>query len=395
VILDWVPSHFPTDAHGLGFFDGTHLYEHADPRIGFHPDWKSFIFNYSRNEVRSFIISSAVFWLDKYHIDAIRVDAVASMLYLDYSREDGEWIPNAYGGKENIAAISLLKRLNETVYENFPDVQMIAEESTDWPMVSKPTYLGGLGFGMKWNMGWMHDTLKYISTDPIHRRYSHNSITFSIIYTFNENFLLPLSHDEVVHGKGSLIGKMPGDEWQRFANLRLMYGYMYGHPGKKLLFMGCEFGQVREWGHDESLEWDVLRYPVHSGVQRLVKDLNRVYREEAALYELDFDTVGFEWIDFHDSEESIISFIRRGETTNEIILVVPNFTPVVRHNYRLGVPERGHWREILNTDAAEYNGSGQGNLGSVEAVDAECHSRPYSITVTLPPLSTVFFKWGG
>lgn len=395
VILDWVPSHFPTDAHGLGFFDGTHLYEHADPRIGFHPDWTSFIFNYSRNEVRSFLISSAVFWLDKYHVDGIRVDAVASMLYLDYSREDGEWIPNVYGGNENIAAISLLKRLNETVYENFPDVQTMAEESTDWPMVSKPTYLGGLGFGMKWSMGWMHDTLNYISKDPIHRKYSHSAITFSIMYAFNENFLLPFSHDEVVYGKGSLVGKMPGDEWQRFANLRLLCGYMYGHPGKKLLFMGCEFGQVSEWAHDESLDWNVLKYPVHRGAQRLIKDLNRVYREEPALYELDFDSAGFEWIDFCDWEDSVISFIRRGETTNEVILVISNFTPVVRHGYRLGVPESGRWKEILNTDALEYNGSGKGNLGSVKAVKAECHGRPYSIAVTLPPLSTVFFKWKG
>ncbi len=395
IILDWVPSHFPTDEYGLGYFDGTHLFEHADPRKGFHPDWSSFIFNYGRNEVKSFLISSALFWLDKYHIDGLRVDAVASMLYLDYSRNDKEWIPNQYGGRENLEAISFIKRLNEAAYHDYPDILMSAEESTAWPMVSKPTYVGGLGFSMKWNMGWMHDTLKYFSKDPIFRKFYHNQLTFSIWYAFTENFMLPLSHDEVVHGKGSLIGKMPGDEWQRFANLRLLYGYMFGHPGKKLLFMGCEFGQVREWVHEESLEWHVLQFGYHKGIHQWVKDLNNLYKSEKALHQLDFEQDGFEWIDFHDWEEGVISFIRKGSDTREIILVVCNLTPVFRTNYRVGVPEGGFWKEALNSDAAEYGGSGKGNMGGLNADYFPSHKRNFSLNLTLPPLSAVFFKWGG
>ncbi len=395
VLLDWVPSHFPGDEYGLAYFDGTHLFEHADPKKGFHPDWKSCIFNYGRNEVRSFLISSAIYWFDKYHIDGMRVDAVASMIYLDYSRKEGEWIPNEYGGRENIEAISFLKRLNEAVYHDFPDTQMIAEESTAWPMVSRPTYLGGLGFSMKWNMGWMHDTLKYFTQDPVYRKYSHNQLTFSIWYAFTENFMLPLSHDEVVHGKGSLIGKMPGDEWQRFANLRLLYGYMFSHPGKKLLFMGGEFGQVREWGHDDSLEWHVLDYPLHRGVQSWVRDLNLFYRSEPVMHELDFAPEGFEWIDFHDWEESVVSFIRKGKSTKDIILVVLNLTPVYREGYRIGVPEGGWWAEALNSDASVYAGSGKGNMGGAYAENRPAHGRDFSMSLTLPPLSAVFFKKQG
>ncbi|TAN63622.1 1,4-alpha-glucan branching protein GlgB [bacterium] len=394
VILDWVPSHFPSDGFGLAFFDGTHLYEHADPKKGFHPDWESCIFNYGRNEVRSFLISSAMYWLEKFHADGLRVDAVASMLYLDYSRKEGEWIPNEYGGRENIEAINFLKRLNEVVYSEFPDVQMMAEESTDWPMVSKPVHLGGLGFGMKWNMGWMHDTLKYFAIDPLFRKYHHNTLTFSIWYAFSENFALPLSHDEVVHGKGSLIGKMPGDAWQRHANLRLLYGYMFAHPGKKLIFMGGEFAQVKEWAHDESLEWHSLSFKHHSGVQQWVKDLNYLYKTEKALYETDFENDAFEWIDFRNWEESVISFIRKNRETGEMILVVFNFTPAIRHAYRLGAPCNGYWTEVLNSDADIYGGSGTGNLGGVLAKDTGAHSRPYSLTITLPPLSALFFKHG-
>ena len=392
VILDWVPSHFPTDEHGLAFFDGTHLYEHADTRKGFHPDWNSYIFNYGRNEVRNFLISSALFWLDKYHVDGLRVDAVASMLYLDYSRKEEEWIPNKYGGRENLEAIAFLRRFNEEVYKNYPDVQTIAEESTAWPMVSRPTYVGGLGFGIKWDMGWMHDTLQYISQDPNYRKYHHNNLTFRMLYAFSENFLLPLSHDEVAHGKGSLLGKMPGDDWQKFANLRLLLGYMYAQPGKKLLFMGGEFGQWQEWHHDQSLDWHLTSYQQHSQVQRWVEDLNRLYRSEPALYELDFEPAGFEWIDVNDFEQSVISFIRKGKSTDDVFLVVGNFTPVTRFNYMVGAPRGGFWKEIMNSDAQEYGGSGQGNLGGVEAATIPFHGRPYSLSLTLPPLAVVFFK---
>jgi len=392
VILDWVPSHFPNDEHGLGYFDGTHLYEHGDPRQGIHPDWNSFVFNHGRHEVRSFLSSSALFWLDKYHVDGLRVDAVASMLYLDYGRKEGEWIPNQYGGRENLEAIAFLRRLNEAIYQEKPDVQIIAEESTAWPMVSRPTYVGGLGFGLKWDMGWMHDTLEYMTKDPVYRKYHHNNLTFRLIYAFFENFVLPLSHDEVVHGKGSLLGKMPGDEWQKFANLRLLLGYMYAQPGKKLLFMGGEFGQWREWVHDESLEWHLLQYLPHSGLQQWVSDLNRLYRSQPALYQVDFDSAGFEWVDCNDVEHSVVSLIRRGRSRYDVIAVVCNFTPVTHFNYRIGVPRPGLWRELLNSDAREYGGSGQGNLGGVEAAPIPFHGRPYSLTITLPPLATVFFK---
>jgi 1,4-alpha-glucan branching enzyme len=395
VILDWVPSHFPDDVHGLVYFDGTHLYEHADPQKGYHPDWKSYIFNYGRNEVRNFLISSALFWLEKYHIDGFRVDAVASMLYLDYGRKEGEWIPNKYGGKENIEAIDFLKRFNEMVYTNYPDVQTIAEESTAWPMVSRPSYVGGLGFGMKWNMGWMHDTLDYFSNDPVFRKYHHNQLTFSIWYAFSENFVLPLSHDEVVHGKGSLFGKMSGDEWQKYANLRLLYGYMYGHPGKKLLFMGVEFAQWKEWNHDESLEWHVLQDPFHQGVQRWVRDLNHLYKAEPALYELDFSIEGFEWIDFHNWEQSIISFMRKGRSSDEPVLVICNLTPVPRYNYRVGVPKGGFWKEVLNSDAKIYSGSGHGNSGGLETSPVPAHGKYHSLSITLPPLGILFFKHAG
>jgi 1,4-alpha-glucan branching enzyme len=392
VILDWVPSHFPADEHGLAFFDGTHLYEHADMRKGFHPDWNSYIFNYGRNEVRSFLLSSALFWLDKAHADGLRVDAVASMLYLDYSRQEGEWIPNIYGGKENLEAIWFLRKFNEEVYRHFPDVQTIAEESTDWPMVSRPTYLGGLGFGLKWDMGWMHDTLKYFSHDPIYRRYHHNTITFRMLYAFHENFILPLSHDEVVHGKGSLIQNMPGDYWQKFANLRLLFGYMFGQPGKKLLFMGSEFGQWNEWYHEVSLDWHLLAYPYHRGVQRWVADLNRVYREQPALYEIDFTWTGFEWIDCHDVDASVLTFLRTGRRPEEMVLVGCNFTPVPRLHYRVGVPCGGWWRELLNSDALEYGGSGIGNAGGLMAEAIPHHGRPFSLDLTLPPLAAVFLK---
>jgi 1,4-alpha-glucan branching enzyme len=392
VILDWVPSHFPTDEHGIGFFDGTHLYEHSDPQIGFHPDWKSFIFNYGRSEVRSFLISSALFWLETYHADGLRVDAVASMLYLDYSRDEGEWIPNEYGGRENLGAISFLRRLNEEIYSTYPDVQTIAEESTAWPMVSRPTYVGGLGFGMKWDMGWMHDTLVYMSKNPIYRKYHHNQLTFRLLYAFNENFVLPLSHDEVVHGKGSLLGKMPGDDWQKFANLRLLFGHMYAQPAKKLLFMGGEFGQWSEWYHEESLDWHLLDFPLHAGLQRWVKELNRTYRTEKALHELDFDPAGFEWIDCNDTQQSTLSLIRKSRSATEIILVVFNFTPTPRYSYQVGTPRGGLWREILNSDAEEYGGSGHGNFGGIEAAPIETHGRPYSLNLTLPPLGAVFFK---
>ncbi len=389
VIFDWVPSHFPSDEHGLAFFDGTHLYEHADPRQGYHPEWNTSIFNYGRPEVRDFLGSSALFWLDAYHADALRVDAVASMLYLDYGRCAGEWVPNRYGGNENLDAVAFLRALNEEIYRAQPAAQTIAEESTAWPQVSRPTYLGGLGFGLKWNMGWMHDTLKYFQTDPIYRRYQHNALTFSLWYAFSENFVLPLSHDEVVHGKGALVGKMPGNEWQQFANLRLLYGYMWGHPGKKLLFMGCEFGQRREWQHDESLEWHVLQYPLHAGMQRWVRDLNHFYRRTPALFELDFSPQGFEWVDSSDAEASVVAFLRK-DRAGSAVLVVCNFTPVVRENYRIGVPRGGVWREQLNSDAREYGGSGQGNLGNVEAAPLAAHGRFHSLSLRLPPLGALF-----
>jgi len=392
VILDWVPSHFPADEYGLAYFDGTYLYEHAEPKKRFHPEWNSYIFNHGRYEVRAFLISSALFWLEKYHIDGLRVDAVASMLYLDYGRKEGEWVPNEYGGRENLDAICFLQKFNEIVYKNHPDIQTIAEESTAWPMVTRPTYVGGLGFGMKWNMGWMHDTLEYFSKEPIYRKYHHNQLTFSIWYAFSENFLLPFSHDEVVHGKGSLLSKMAGDDWQKFANLRVLFGYMYTHPGKKLLFMGGEFGQWQEWYHEESLHWHLLEYPPHQGIQKWIRDLNHFYRNEPALYELDFQPEGFEWIDFSNWEESIISFLRRGKSTKDIILVVCNFTPVPRYNYRVGTPEGGFWKEALNSDAQVYGGSGHGNLGGAEAAPIPRHGKNYSLSLTLPPLGILIFK---
>jgi 1,4-alpha-glucan branching enzyme len=394
VILDWVPSHFPTDAHGLSQFDGTHLYEHADPRQGFHPEWKSSIFNYGRAEVRNFLASNALFWLDVYHVDALRVDAVASMLYLDYGRRDGEWIPNRFGGHENLEAVEFLKQLNLAVYRDYPQTQTIAEESTAWPMVSRPVFSGGLGFGLKWNLGWMHDTLAYFRQDPVHRKYHHSRLTFSLWYAFTENFVLPLSHDEVVHGKGALIGKMPGDEWQQFASLRLLFGYMWTHPGKKLLFMGGEFGQRREWQHDESLEWHVLGYPLHAGVRRWVRDLNRLYRDTAALHELDFSASGFSWIDCDDADVSVISFLRRS-STGALALVVCNFTPVPRPHYRVGVPVGGRWQERLNSDAADYGGSGQGNLGALSAEPHAAHGQPQSLALRLPPLAVIILTPAG
>jgi 1,4-alpha-glucan branching enzyme len=392
VFLDWVPSHFPTDEHGLSFFDGTFLFEHADPREGYHPDWRSAVFNYGRHEVRSFLLSSACFWLDRYHADGLRVDAVASMLYRDYSRQNGEWIPNRYGGRENLEAIGFLRRLNESVYRDFPDVQTIAEDSTAWPMVSRPTYLGGLGFGLKWDMGWMHDTLEYFSHEPIHRKYHHNQLTFRMLYAYHENFVLPLSHDEVVHGKRSLAGRMPGDDWQKLANLRLLLSYMYGQPAKKLLFMGAEFGQWREWNHEESLDWNLLEYAPHAGIRRLVADLNRLYRTEPALHALDFDPEGFEWIDCNDADAGILAFLRRGRAPSDLMLVACNFTPVPRHAYRLGVPEGGFWRERFNSDAREYGGGGLGNLGGQAARPLSSHRRPCSLDLMLPPLGAIFLK---
>lgn len=392
VILDWVPSHFPSDEHGLAYFDGTHLYEHADHKQGYHPDWGSLIFNYGRNEVRSFLFSSGIFWLDKFHADGLRVDAVASMLYLDYSRKAGEWIPNKFGGRENLDAISFLKRFNEEVYARFPDVQIIAEESTSWPAVSRPTYLGGLGFGFKWDMGWMHDTLDYFSHDPIHRRFHHNELTFRMLYAWHENFVLPLSHDEVVHGKGSLIGKMPGDIWQKFANLRLLLSVQYTQAGKKLLFMGDEIGQWSEWNHDRSLDWHLLEYPNHSGLKHLVSSLNHLYRTESALHQLDCEAAGFEWVDCNDADGSSISYLRWNIDRTECLLVVLNFTPVTRFDYRVGVPWSGTWKELFNSDSEHYAGSGKGNLGQVESTGSGFHGRPDSVLITLPPLAAVILK---
>jgi 1,4-alpha-glucan branching enzyme len=392
VILDWVPSHFPSDEHGLAYFDGTHLYEHADPRQRIQPDWATFTFNYNRHEVRSYLLSSAVFWLDAYHADGLRVDAVASILYLDYSRHEGDWIPNQYGGRENLYAIHFLRRLNEEVYKNYPDVQTIAEESTSWPMVSRPTYVGGLGFGMKWDMGWMHDTLEYMRQDPIHRKYHHNQLTFRMLYAFTENFALPLSHDEVVHGKGSLLGKMPGDDWQKFANLRAMLGYMFTQPAKKLLFMGGEIGQWDEWSHERSVDWHLLEYKPHQGIQKWVEDLNHTYRHEPALHELDLDPAGFEWIDCSDADSSVLVYLRKAKSAPDVVLVACNFTPVPRPSYRVGVPYGGTWREILNSDAPAYGGTGWGNMGGREASADPMHGRPWSLDLSLPPLAVVVFK---
>jgi 1,4-alpha-glucan branching enzyme len=394
VIVDWVPAHFPKDEAGLGYFDGTHLYEHADPRQGEQPDWNTFVFNFGPTEVRNFLISNALFWFDKYHVDGLRVDAVAAMLYLDYGRREGSWIPNQYGGKENIDALHFLQKLNQRVYAAYPDAMMVAEESTAWPMVSRPTYLGGLGFGFKWNMGWMHDTLEYMSKDPIYHSYHHNKITFSLTYAFSENFILPLSHDEVVYGKGSLIAKMPGDDWRKFANLRVLYGYMWGHPGKKLLFMGGDFGQWNEWNHDGSLDWHLLEHPLHSGLHRWIRDLNSFYRGQPSLYEVDFDPAGFEWVDCNDFDRSVISFMRRARNPTNVTLFICNFTPVPRYNYRVGVPVSGYWREVLNSDAPLYGGSGQGNSGGAEAAPLPLHGRPYSLNLTIPPLGCLVLKPG-
>ena len=392
VIIDWVPAHFPRDGHGLRRFDGTALYEHEDPRRGEHRDWGTLIFNYGRHEVRNFLIANALFWFDKYHVDGVRVDAVASMLYLDYSRREGEWLPNEYGGRENLQAIAFLKEFNEQVHIQFPGALTIAEESTAWPSVSRPTYLGGLGFSLKWNMGWMNDTRRDMHHDPVHRKYHHNELTFSLIYAFHENFVLPLSHDEVVHGKGSLLDQMPGDLWQKFANLRLLYSYMWTHPGKKLLFMGSEFGQWNEWNYDESLQWHLLQWSSHQGVQRCVADLNRIYRREKALHEVDFDYHGFEWIDCHNHDDSTLCYVRRAKDPRDFLVVCCNFTPVPRVNYRYGVPELCWYEEIFNSDSMYYGGSNMGNFPGAMAEPQESHGRPQSIVVTLPPLATVIFK---
>ncbi len=392
VILDWVPSHFPNDEHGLGYFDGAHEYEPADPRRGVHPDWNSFIFDYSRPEVRSFLLSSAMFWLDRYHADGLRVDAVASMLYLDYSRREGQWIPNQYGGRENLDAIAFLRVMNEDVYRAHPDIQTIAEESTAWPMVSRPVYVGGLGFGLKWDMGWMHDTLQYMSQDPLFRKYHHHELTFRMVYAFNENFVLPLSHDEVVYGKGSLIGKMPGDDWRKFANLRLLFSYMYAQPGKKLLFMGGEFGQWSEWNHDAGLQWELLRQPAHAALRLLIGDLNRLYRQEPALVTGEITPSTFEWIDLQDAENNVLSFLRKGHSPEQLVVAAFNFSALPRDSYRLGVPRKGYWKEIFNSDASIYGGTGRGNFGGVDTVPVPLHGRDYSITVNIPPLGAVFFR---
>jgi 1,4-alpha-glucan branching enzyme len=394
LVLDWVPGHFPTDPHGLGYFDGTHLFEHADPRQGFHLDWNTLIYNYGRREVCNFLLANALFWLKHYHLDGLRVDAVASMLYLNYSREPGQWIPNAYGGNENLEAISFLKRMNELAYAEAPGVTTIAEESTAWPAVSRPVYVGGLGFGYKWNMGWMHDTLDYISREPVHRRFHHGQLTFGLLYAFTENFVLPLSHDEVVHGKGSLLGKMPGDRWQKFANLRAYYAFMWGHPGKKLVFMGGEIGQEREWNHDASLDWHLLDDPMHHGMQSLMRDLNHVYRELGALHQRDFEPAGFEWLVAGDADQSVIAFLRRGHDPSRSVVVVSNFTPIPRHGYRVGVSQPGFYRERINTDAGIYGGSNLGNGGGVWADGVPAHERPFSLSLTLPPLGSLILETG-
>ena len=392
VLLDWVPGHFPTDEHGLGRFDGTALYEHEDPRQGFHQDWNTLIYNYGRPEVTNYLHANALFWLDAYHLDGLRVDAVASMLYLDYSREDGEWVPNRFGGRENLEAIDLLKRMNELAYGEHEGVMTVAEESTSWPGVSKPTYAGGLGFGYKWNMGWMHDTLLFMGKDPIHRRWHYHQMTFGLLYAFSENFVLPLSHDEVVHGKGSILERMPGDRWQKFANVRAYYAFMWGHPGKKLLFMGQEFAQAAEWNADHSLDWHLLDIDEHRGVQTLVKDLNKLYRTEPALHQLDCDGGGFEWLEANDAENSVLAWLRKGKAGATPVLVICNFTPTPRKAYRLGLPAPGRWQEILNSDAGIYGGSGMGNQGMIEAEEVASHGKPFSAEITLPPLSTVWFK---
>lgn len=394
VILDWVPSHFPDDAHGLGYFDGSHLYEHPDRRKGYHPDWKSLVFNYGRNEVRAFLISNAVFWLQNYHVDGLRVDAVASMLYLDYSRKEGEWEANIFGGRENLDSISFLKEFNEVIYANFHGVQTIAEESTSFPMVSRPTFTGGLGFGMKWMMGWMHDTLKYFQKETVYRKYHQNDLTFSMTYAFTENFMLPFSHDEVVYGKQSLIYKMPGDEWQRFANLRLLYGYMFTHPGTKLLFMGAEFGQTSEWNFEQSLDWHLLQYDFHSGIKRLITDLNQLYKSQPALYEKQFTADGFEWINYSDHQNAVLSYIRKGNNPDENVVVVCNFTQVVRENYRIGIPKKGKLQEIFNSDASIYGGSGIGNGKSLKIESIPYDGREFSAELILPPLSVTVYSFG-
>ncbi len=394
VLLDWVPAHFPTDAHGLSRFDGTCLYEYADPREGYHNDWNTLIYNFGRTEVRNFLVGSALYWLERYDVDGLRVDAVASMLYRDYSRKAGEWIPNVHGGRENLEAIAFLRRVNEVVGVERPQAVTLAEESTAFPAVSRPTWAGGLGFHYKWNMGWMHDTLKYMARDPIHRPYHHGELTFGLVYAFNENFVLPLSHDEVVHGKGSLLGRMPGDRWQKFANLRAYYGFMWGHPGKKLLFMGGEFAQEREWNHEHSLDWHLLDSPDHAGVQRLVRDLNHYYRATPALWQRDFSFEGFEWIDHEDAPRSLLSFVRQGAAPGPRVLVVSNFAPVVHHGFRLGVPEAGTWAERLNTDSVHYGGSNVGTpFGAASSEPVASHGRPQSIVITVPPLATVYFEW--
>ena len=393
IILDWVPSHFPEDAHGLGFFDGSHLYEHPDRRKGYHPDWKSLIFNYGRNEVKSFLISNAIFWLDQYHADGLRVDAVASMLFLDYSRDEGEWEPNQFGGRENLEAIAFMKEMNEAVYGSFPDVQTIAEESTSFPMVSKPTYLGGLGFGMKWMMGWMHDTLQYFAKKPIYRKHHQNDLTFSMTYAFTENFMLPLSHDEVVYGKHSILGRMPGDEWQRFANLRLLYSYMFTHPGTKLLFQGAEFGQSEEWNFQQSLDWHLLQYKVHKGVQALITDLNALYKKEAALFEKQFAADGFEWIDYNDAENSTLIYIRKGQDPQNDVIIACNMTPIPREQYRIGLPRKGKLKEIFNSDLKKYAGSGEYKNKAFSSEKKDWQFREHSAEITIPPLAMVAFKY--